>query len=187
MPLNRRQLLSFTAAGNWLCIQGVGAMTKEIMLMDFTHPVVVQKLWVVNDSVMGGVSQSQLLARSDGVIFQGLVSLENNGGFASMRAPVSIPPQMRQIKLRARGDTKLCKLTLRTSADTRAPIYQCDFITNSEWTNHHFQVTDFKPSFRGRSVDAAPLVFSEVVEFGVLIADQQAGPFQIQLRSLHCT
>ena len=42
---------------------------------------------VVNDDVMGGVSTSQFqLLTNGGAIFSGVVSLENNGGFASVRS-----------------------------------------------------------------------------------------------------
>ena len=41
---------------------------------------------VVNDTVMGGVSASQVRPHPDGgVTFSGELSLENNGGFASTR------------------------------------------------------------------------------------------------------
>ena len=39
----------------------------------------------VNDGVMGGVSQGQMVAIDSGLRFQGRLSLENNGGFASTR------------------------------------------------------------------------------------------------------
>ncbi|MFK7799947.1 MAG: CIA30 family protein [Aureispira sp.] len=42
---------------------------------------------IVNDTVMGGRSQSQVQYTNNSVIFTGTVSLENNGGFASFRSP----------------------------------------------------------------------------------------------------
>jgi hypothetical protein len=42
--------------------------------------------------------------------------------------------------------------------------------------------SDFRASFRGRAVDAPQLVFAEVKELGILIADKQAGSFRIQLQ-----
>ena len=45
---------------------------------------------VVNDGVMGGVSRSTI-RRGDDVgtaVFEGTLSLENNGGFASVRTPI---------------------------------------------------------------------------------------------------
>ncbi len=44
---------------------------------------------IVNDGVMGGLSSSKAIVNDDNkIIFSGNVSLENNGGFASLRSPV---------------------------------------------------------------------------------------------------
>ena len=82
-------------------------------LIDFTNPRSVDELWVVNDGVMGGVSQSRFSYDSEGVLFEGSVSLENGGGFASMRSPIAIPVGTSAISLTLRGDEKFYKLVLR--------------------------------------------------------------------------
>ncbi|NCV40563.1 MAG: CIA30 family protein, partial [Betaproteobacteria bacterium] len=38
--------------------------------------------------------------------------------------------------------------------------------------------------FRGRSVQAPQLSFSDVIELGILIADKQAGSFRLQLKTV---
>ena len=44
---------------------------------------------IVNDGVMGGLSSSKAIVNDDNkIIFSGNVSLENNGGFASLRSAV---------------------------------------------------------------------------------------------------
>ena len=45
---------------------------------------------VVNDTVMGGRSSSSVQSYEDVVSFQGVVSLKNNGGFASLRSTGSL-------------------------------------------------------------------------------------------------
>ena len=45
---------------------------------------------VVNDTVMGGRSSAQMSKAEEGWVFEGRVSLENNGGFASVRTAVAI-------------------------------------------------------------------------------------------------
>ena len=44
---------------------------------------------IVNDSVMGGLSTSQAYEKDNSLIFTGNVSLENNGGFASIRTTIN--------------------------------------------------------------------------------------------------
>ena len=153
-------------------------------LIDFTNPRSVDELWVVNDGVMGGVSQSRFSFDSQGVLFEGIVSLENGGGFASMRSPIAIPVGTSVLNLTLRGDEKFYKLVLRTDSSPRAPLYQAEFFATREWKTYRFVTSDFKASFRGRPVDAPALVFSTVKEIGILIANQQSGTFRLQLKNV---
>ena len=153
-------------------------------LLDFTNPRTLNDLWVVNDGVMGGVSQSRFSHDPEGVLIEGIVSLENGGGFASVRSPIVVPVGATALNVTMRGDEKLYKLVLRTDASTRAPLYQAEFFATREWKIHRFVSSDFKASFRGRSVDAPELVFSAVREIGVLIANQQSGTFRLQIKNV---
>lgn len=153
-------------------------------LLDFTNPRVINELWVVNDGVMGGVSQSRVSYDTEGAVFQGTVSLENGGGFASVRSPIRIPEGTTTLDVTMRGDEKNYKLVLRTDSSSRSPLYQADFSATRVWKSHRFVPSDFKASFRGRAVNAPELVFSHVLEIGILIANQQAGAFRIQLKSV---
>ena len=82
---------------------------QESLIFDFKNESEVGYWRIVNDSVMGGLSKSEIVY-SDGnkAIFRGIVSLENNGGFASTR---TIPRSYELdghdgILLRVRGDGK---------------------------------------------------------------------------------
>ena len=43
---------------------------------------------IVNDDVMGGISSSKAIIKDDKITFSGNVSLDNNGGFASLRSQI---------------------------------------------------------------------------------------------------
>lgn len=46
----------------------------------------IDQWYVVNDNVMGGVSNSSMVfTENETLVFKGRVSLDNNGGFASVR------------------------------------------------------------------------------------------------------
>lgn len=151
--------------------------------MDFSMVEVVRTGRIVNDGVMGGVSQSRLRPDPQGVFFEGVVSLANNGGFASMRFPASFSPLTHALTLVARGDGQRYKLILRTE---KAPqvVYESDFLAAATWQPHRFKAEEFKTTFRGRLVQAPPLSFSDVSEIGILIADRQEGDFRLQIRTL---
>ncbi len=151
--------------------------------MDFSNPNTLRDSWIVNDGVMGGVSQSSLRQDEDGMFFEGVVSLENNGGFASMRSSVRFPQGTQLIELIAKGDGKRYKLVLRTELAPRV-TYVADFIALPTWQTYRFNLTQFKSTFRGRDVNAPTLSFSDVIDFGILISNNQAGSFAIQLKTL---
>jgi hypothetical protein len=151
--------------------------------MDFTNPNTMRDCWIVNDGVMGGVSKSTLRQDAHGMFFEGLVSLENNGGFASMRSAIQVPQGSQLLELIARGDGKRYKLILRTQLAPRV-TYAAEFIAEPTWQTYRFNTSQFKTTVRGQAVNAPPLSFSDAIEFGILIANNQAGSFAIQLKML---
>ncbi|CAM3715359.1 CIA30 family protein [Polynucleobacter arcticus] len=154
--------------------------------MNFTNPDLMRNCWIVNDGVMGGISQSGLRQDEQGILFEGQVSLANNGGFASMRSTAKFPKGTQQIELLAKGDGKRYKLVLRTELAPRV-TYAADFIAEPTWQALRFTVNQFKPTFRGQTINAPALSFSDVIEFGILISNNQAESFAIQLKTLQST
>ena len=141
---------------------------------------------VVNDDVMGGVSTSHFQILADGgAIFSGVVSLENNGGFASVRSqPVRADlTGCDSFLLRVRGDGRRYKFSVRTEAGLDAPLYQCSFTTKQgEWDEHRLTFSGFVPTFRGRILTGVPpLNPAKVSSVGFLISDKQAGPFRLEI------
>lgn len=184
MPESRRaclRLLIFAGAG--IIAKPLRAANIKTMI-NFTEPEIAGRTRIVNDDVMGGRSDSHVVADPQGLIFSGTVSLENRGGFASVRCPVQFPPGISALALTMRGDDQRYQLLLRTELSTFAPLYKASFVASADWTICEFHAQDFDASFRGRPVAAPPLVFSNVRELGILIADNQAGDFRLQLRSL---
>jgi len=153
-------------------------------LLDFSRSEVVQTFRVINDGVMGGVSMSRLRLTDGTMVFEGEVSLENNGGFASFRGPVRFPAESAALLVTVRGDGQRYKLTLKLDDSTSTAQYQAAFVAPREWKTLRFEPADFTASFRGRAV-AAPIVrFADVQYFGLLISDKQSGPFKIELKAM---
>lgn len=161
-------------------------MRAQGFQMDFTNPNTIRDCWIVNDGVMGGISQSRLREDPHGMFFEGQVSLENNGGFASMRSAVRFSQGTQLIELLAKGDGKRYKLILRTELAPRV-TYAADFIAQTTWQTYQFPLSQFKATFRGQTIQAPILSFSDVIEIGILISNSQAGSFAIQLKTLQST
>jgi monofunctional biosynthetic peptidoglycan transglycosylase len=163
------------------------ANADSIVLLDFSLPEVVAQFSVINDGVMGGISTSRLRAVSGAMVFEGEVSLENNGGFASFRGPVRFPDLLTPpgaLLLTVRGDERRYKLTLKLDNSSGTSQYQAAFIAPGEWKTLRFEPSDFTASFRGRSVSAPPVRFDDVRYVGLIISDQQSGAFRVELKAL---
>jgi hypothetical protein len=143
----------------------------------------------IDDAVMGGISASRLRHDPAGhAVFEGVVSLDNNGGFASVRSrPGELgAPGARSYVLEVRGDGKRYKLNLRTDDGFDGVNYQATFGTpRDQWTTVRLPVSEFRPTFRGRVVATAPpLDPGRVRQVGLMIADRQAGAFSLAVRSI---
>ena len=155
------------------------------ILFDFQTATNTAAWQVVNDDVMGGVSTSFFRLTNGTAVFQGEVSLKNNGGFASVR---SLPARHDlaggdAFLVRVRGDGQRYKLTARTDRSFDSAIYQAVFTTKKgEWEEHRLPMRDFVPTFRGRVLsEAPPLDPAKITSVGFLISDQQDGPFHLEL------
>ena len=141
----------------------------------------------VHDGVMGGVSSGGVDVGPQGVRFAGEVSLENNGGFASFRLDLADLDLTDRdaLRLRVLGDGRTYKLGLRAGRSNVR--WQASFETHADgsWNTVVLPLTSFVPTFRGRLVrDAGAFEPRELREAALLIADAQAGPFRLEVRSL---
>jgi hypothetical protein len=152
--------------------------------LDFAKPEIVRAFRVVNDDVMGGISTSRLSLAAGAMRFEGTVSLENNGGFASFRGPARFPADSGALLLTVRGDGRRYKLTLKFDDGPGTPQYQAAFVAPPEWQTLRFTPDDFSGSFRGRAVEAPAVRFIDVHYVGLLISDRQAGAFRIEVKGI---
>jgi len=143
----------------------------------------------IDDRVMGGVSRSRLRFDPAGhAVFEGEVSLDQGGGFASVRAPVAATgaATASAVVVEALGDGRKYKLSLFLDDAFDAPAYQATLAPPAGgWQVLALPLAGFVPRFRGRAVaGAAALEPAHIRQAGLLIADRQAGPFALQLRAI---
>jgi monofunctional biosynthetic peptidoglycan transglycosylase len=143
----------------------------------------------LDDRVMGGVSQSRLERTTDGTAtFRGQLSLENNGGFASVRASglTLDVSALSALVIRVRGDGRRYRLRLHDEDGFGGIAFQAEFDTVAgEWVEQTLPLDEFQPMWRGRLVsDAAPLNRERIVMVGLMISDGQPGAFELELNWL---
>ena len=187
-PASRRRWIP-TAFALLLTMNTPAADDKTVF--DFQTATHTAAWQVVNDGVMGGVSTGGFRLANGVAVFQGEVSLENNGGFASVR---SLPARhdlagYDTLVIRVRGDGRRYRFTARTDRSLDSAIYQTVFTTKKgEWEEHRLPLKQFVPTFRGRVLSGEPpLDPAKVTSVGFLIADKQAGSFRLEIAWIKAT
>jgi NADH dehydrogenase [ubiquinone] 1 alpha subcomplex assembly factor 1 len=170
----------------WLAASaGTVERNETMMIVDFA---LESEGWPsIDDAVMGGVSSSEMVIEEGHASFRGLVSFDNNGGFASVRSR----PQLRDLSafdglvLRVRSDGKNYGFRIRTSATFDGVSYQAPLVVSpGEWTDVTIPFVDFVPVWRGRPVAGHPSLDPALVTTLGLIVSRQEGPFRIDIASI---
>lgn len=157
-------------------------------LFDFTTAADVDAS-IVNDGVMGGRSSSTFEVDGGGfAVFSGTVSLENNGGFASVRLPIPAGAMTgaTHLVLRVRGDGQRYQARLRAGRRYDGIAFAAGFGTSAgEWVTVEVPLDGFQPTFRGyRPRGVGPLDPAEVGQVGIMLTDKQAGPFRLEIETV---
>jgi monofunctional biosynthetic peptidoglycan transglycosylase len=154
-----------------------------VKIMDFSAGSVPWRN--IDDRVMGGVSSSRMVIADGVAIFSGVVSLERNGGFASVR---STPGQhdlgdFDGLVLRVLGDGNRYSVRVRTEDSFDGVSYQAKIEPAAgEWQEVFVPFDRFQPVYRGRLVAGyRALDPAAIRSFGLLIADKQSGPFRLEI------
>jgi NADH dehydrogenase [ubiquinone] 1 alpha subcomplex assembly factor 1 len=158
------------------------------ILFDFSQPNAAARWQIVNDGVMGGKSTSRAEVLADSQMrFAGRLSLENNGGFASVRSkPDAAEPTslgLREgdvIVMLVRGDGRKYTFNLYLPDGRTAFSHQLEFQTQAnQWTEIQLPIDRFVAHSFGRPVRGATLDPARVHAIGILLGDKQAGTFEI--------
>jgi len=161
-------------------------LNTNYTIVDFTKNSKLFSWTIVNDVVMGGRSTSSITINSEGnAVFKGEVSLENNGGFSSLRhrfekLDVS---EFVTIKIRLKGDGKKYQFRIKPSRFNQYSYVQ-NFQTNGDWQIIELNLSDFTPVFRGRNLDMPNFSGKELEEVGFLIGNKQQEKFELMLDTI---
>ena len=157
--------------------------SQSVTMVDPSNNVGIDKWQIVNDGVMGGISKSNIyLNEANNIIFAGNVSLENNGGFASITRGFD-GDQLKGLStffLKIKGDGSIYKFRLTMKGSYAN--YSADFKTiKDQWMEIEIPVENFKPYYFGRSTRAPKFKVHKVNSMSVLISDKQEGSFNLEI------
>ena len=159
---------------------------KPVLNMDFGKKSAGQDWVIINDDVMGGRSNATLQLSKNSMLFKGNLSLENNGGFASVRSNRSTYnlAKAKTVTIRYRSSGRKFALMLENARMYFMPYYKHAFQSDSkEWQTETFQLSEFQ-GYRlgrptGRNLDKD--IQENILRIGVILNDKQEGPFELEI------
>jgi len=164
----------------------VMADDKPQVLFEFSGADAAKEWQTVNDGVMGGVSEGKFkITEKKTLEFFGTLSLENNGGFASVRTKAKKFGLEKgdTIVAKVRGDGREYNLNLYLNKPLMAFSYRATVQTKKdEWIEVKLPLDKFEATSFGRIVkDAGAVKPEEVNALGFLLGDKKAGAFKLEV------
>ena len=158
--------------------------SNPALIFDFDKNVDLSNWRVVDDVVMGGRSSGNFLINDEGhAVFSGDVSLENNGGFSSVRY---LFPEKKSVKsydkiiLKLKGDGKNYQFRIKHKASDYQS-YIAEFTTNGEWQIIEIPLAEMYPTFRGRKLNMPDFEFEHIEELRFLIGNKKPQSFELMI------
>lgn len=158
----------------------------KLLLFDFSATNDWSSWEVENDVVMGGNSSSNLEKSEDGhAIFKGTVSLENNGGFASLQShfPTKDIKGYTKALILLKGDGKNYQFRMKSNLKEKAS-YIYSFKTTGEWETIEVPLKEMKPVFRGRELNISNFPAEKLQEIRFLIGNKKNQNFRLEIRKI---
>jgi len=156
------------------------------VLLDFSGADAIKDWQTINDGVMGGVSEGKFKITDKKTLeFFGTLSLENNGGFASVRTKAKKfgLEKGETLVVKVRGDGREYSLNLYPNKPLIAFSYRAAVQTKKdEWIEIKLPLDKFEATSFGRPVkDAGPVNPEEINALGLMLGDKKAGPFKMEV------
>ena len=164
----------------------LSTMSDHSYKIDFGQNKAGKNWMIVNDGVMGGLSESQAMIRENSIFFEGFLSLKNNGGFASIRKQdnrIDVS-NYQKIKIRFKSSGRKFALRLTSSDRYYRPFFKQEFESSTkEWEEIEFQLSDFKEyTINGETGNKLnPKETVKTFSLGLILSDKIEGPFEIEI------
>ncbi len=158
-------------------------MSQNTTIFNFSKDTKKNSWIVVNDDVMGGISNSTITVNTNGYgVFRGSVSLENNGGFASVRHAVKGANLTAHSKfiIKIKGDGKKYQFRCKARSNERHS-YVYDFKTNGDWQEIEIPFSEMYPRFRGNNLNMSNYAGDALSEVAFLIGNNKPENFKLEI------
>lgn len=155
-------------------------------IFDFNKNSKINDWITVDDNVMGGKSSSTFEINSDGHgVFKGSISLENNGGFCSVRYKFQKTPVkgFKKVIIKLKGDGKIFQFRIKSKSNDYYS-YINNFSTTGKWQEIEIPLKEMYPSFRGRRLNQPNFNAEFIEEIAFLVGNKKKENFKLLIDNI---
>jgi len=155
-------------------------------IFEFNKKADISNWNIVDDVVMGGRSSGNFYLDNEGHgVFEGKVSLENNGGFSSLRYEFDkmSTKGFSKVIIKVKGDGKSYQFRVKSKSSDYYS-YITSFESSKDWETIELQLSEMYPAFRGRDLDMPNYDKESIEEIAFLIGNKKAESFKLEIESI---
>ena len=159
----------------------------NLVIFNFDKNSDISSWRTVDDNVMGGKSTGNFKLNEEGYgEFYGEVSLENNGGFSSLRHQFNTAnvKGCTEVVIHLKGDGKNYQFRLKDDLDKRHS-YIHQFKTSGAWQTIVIQLSEMYPAFRGNKLSIVNFSAKQVEEVAFLIGNKKEEQFKLEIDKIY--
>lgn len=166
---------------------GANEPLRQLNMFDFGDAGCGNGNWlVVVDGVMGGRSSAELITTENSILLSGDISLENRGGFASIRTPYDDYDlsQFTQLMIGYRSTGQSFAFTLSNYRRFNLPRFKHVLPnTNGVWSELTLSFDNFKKMRFSDELGGGPTLseLGSIIRLGLISNDKVAGPFTLEV------
>jgi NADH dehydrogenase [ubiquinone] 1 alpha subcomplex assembly factor 1 len=163
-------------------------LSEKPLTFDFGNSADKTRDWVlITDNVMGGLSKSEIIYNANSILLKGDISLDNFGGFSSIRTKFSQLDlsQYEGVKIKFKSTKQHFAFTLENSQNWTRPNYKNNFHSNKDgtWMVATLYFKDFQENVigqpTGKQLNLEKL--KKIVRIGIITTKKEEGPFSLEV------
>ena len=141
---------------------------------------------VVNDGVMGGLSKGSATLTNNSLLFKGTVSLDNNGGFSSLRSSFFDKDlsKFTSVKIKYKSTGISLAISVAVSRRWYVPNYKMSLEgTNSKWKTTTINLSDFRKYYIGKPMNETldKNTLQDIIRIGFITNEKKYGDFEFEI------
>ncbi|MEM6725458.1 MAG: CIA30 family protein [Bacteroidota bacterium] len=160
----------------------------ESLMIDCSSEAQGADWYSINDGVMGGRSEGGITKQANSILFSGDISLENNGGFSSIRYELDDQKLegYSKVRMTLRGDGRKYGLMLEQNRVWFQPYFRHYFEPGKDFQTLEFDLADFDEIRVGDKTGKKATMdrLAKTFRVGIILFDKKEGPFELEIQSI---